>query len=297
MSNTITVVLSSQDRLTTPVAPAVDIVVNGQVFVHAGITADNLAGHSVKYTFDIAQPITSLAVLVTGCQYIDSQHYSNVEINQVQVNSIDLDLTQAAITRGGLVNNFIYSNNGAVTFTNTSTLTAATQHLMTTSELLTSVLLVGSTTSEGFTGSLISAAGEHDLARVARIDFRDASVDFTPLAHQVASDVAAIFPRDSLAPGTNLTAACLKMAQQGASREHLVDLLLSARLGANFTSEQEINLLYSNLLHRGATAGEVTYWQTQPLSPAALAEFAADSSFNQVQLAGQLVSTAGGVVV
>jgi hypothetical protein len=70
--------------------------------------------------------------------------------------------------------------------------------------------------------------------------------------------------------------------------ENLVNLALTTALGAGYTKEQEVQLLFKNLLNQTATKADVTYWggliESGVYTPASLAVYAADSSLNTTNI-------------
>jgi hypothetical protein len=72
------------------------------------------------------------------------------------------------------------------------------------------------------------------------------------------------------------------------SYANLMQLALGAKLGAAFTNEQEIQLLYGNLLGHAASTADMAFWggalATGQFTQVTLAEMAADSPANAANI-------------
>jgi endo-alpha-1,4-polygalactosaminidase (GH114 family) len=118
--NKIVVHLSS--TITNGTTPSVSILINGQVVVQpTPITVAYDAG-TQEFMIDASPflPISSLSLKVIGTNYIDQDHYSNIEINDIIYDGKPLDLTAGVYTNGGSSAGYTYSNSGTVSFPRSS---------------------------------------------------------------------------------------------------------------------------------------------------------------------------------
>jgi hypothetical protein len=96
-----------------------------------------------------------------------------------------------------------------------------------------------------------------DISGVQRIDFKDTSLalDLTGNAGIVVKVLGATFG-SSLATNKEYVGIGLSLVDSGVSYSELMNLALTVKLGAGFTNEQEIQLLYQNLFGRAAPKDE-----------------------------------------
>jgi len=140
--------------------------------------------------------------------------------------------------------------------------------------------------------------GSDTLANVERIKFADRSVafdlnpsftaDVTGNAGEVAKILGAVFGASSISAHPEFVGIGLGFADSAMSYPNLMLLALDAKLGAGFTNEQEIQLLYTNLFAHAASATDVAYWSgtiaSGQYTQATLAEMAADSATNAANI-------------
>jgi serralysin len=136
--------------------------------------------------------------------------------------------------------------------------------------------------------------GTDTLANVERIKFSDRSIafdlnpsftaDVTGNAGEVAKILGAVYGAGSIAAHPEFVGIGLGFADAGMSYARLTQLALDARLGAGFTNEQEIQLLYTDLFAHAASATDVAFWSgtisSGQYTQATLAELAADTAAN-----------------
>ena len=118
-----------------------------------------------------------------------------------------------------------------------------------------------------------------------RIKFSDLSVayDMSGNAGAVAKILGAVFGSSALG-NTSFVGIGLNYIDQGMSYPDLIDLALKAKLGNNFSSTDEINLLYQNLLGTKPSASDLNTWltsiQNKTYTTTTLAQLACDTTIN-----------------
>ncbi len=113
----LTVKLSSSITGDWP-APTVSIYINGTLATQpTAITARYQVANQIL-TINTAglTPINSVALNVSGTNYVSSTNYSNVQIEGVTYRGISIDLAAGSYSNGGGGSGWAYSNNGTVTF-------------------------------------------------------------------------------------------------------------------------------------------------------------------------------------
>jgi hypothetical protein len=98
-----------------------------------------------------------------------------------------------------------------------------------------------------------------DISNVQRIQFKDTTLalDTNANAGEVAKVLGAVFG-PSFATNKQYIGIGLDLADKGMSYSSLMGLALGVKLGAGYTNEQEIQLLYQNLFGHTATTNEVS---------------------------------------
>ena len=131
-----------------------------------------------------------------------------------------------------------------------------------------------------------NSSGETDsLSNIERLTFSDASValDLEGHAGTTAKIIGAVFGAETVS-NKKFVGIGLQFLDEGSSVEEVVQLALNAKLGAGFSSLDEINLLYQNLVGITPSAAAQDHWESTISSGqythASLALFAADTSFN-----------------
>jgi serralysin len=140
--------------------------------------------------------------------------------------------------------------------------------------------------------------GTDTLVNIQRLIFADKSVAFD-LSASFATDVignagvvakiiGAVYGAASIAAHPDFVGIGLGFADAGMSYANLMQLALGAKLGPAFTNEQEIQLLYGNLLGHAASTADVAFWggtlATGQFTHVTLAEMAADSPANAANI-------------
>jgi hypothetical protein len=155
--------------------------------------------------------------------------------------------------------------------------------------------------------SMAGRDGTDILVNIERIKFADRSVAFdvdpsftagvTGNAGEVARILGAVFGPGSIAAHPDFVGIGLGFADAAMSYPNLMQLALNARLGAGFTNEQEIQLLYTNLFAHAASATDVAFWSSTISSgqytQATLAEMAADTAINATNIGLVGLATTG----
>jgi uncharacterized protein (TIGR01370 family) len=99
--------------------PSVAISVNGQVVVQP--TQITAATGTSTQTIDVDataySSISSVSLIVTGTNFIDQSDFSNVEIDSISYNGVNINLAAGVYSSGSGTNFIPYSNNGTVAFT------------------------------------------------------------------------------------------------------------------------------------------------------------------------------------
>lgn len=125
-----------------------------------------------------------------------------------------------------------------------------------------------------------------NLSSIQRFVFTDKAFayDVNGNAGSVAKDIGAIFGASQVSNPTYVGIGLNYLDKKLGSHENLVDLALNTALGPSYTNEQEIQLLYKNLLGQSATKADINYWgnliDSGAYTHASLAIFAANSDFN-----------------
>jgi hypothetical protein len=131
----------------------------------------------------------------------------------------------------------------------------------------------------------------------ARLNFSDGGIayDLNDSAGTVAKILGAVFGSEAIG-SQNYVGIGLRLLDQGYSKEALINLALNTRLGNAYSTMQEVDLLYKNLMHRPPTDQEASFWTNQldnkVYSPAGLAQLACDSTVNteNINLVGLTLS-------
>jgi len=155
--------------------------------------------------------------------------------------------------------------------------------------------------------SVAGRDGTDTLVNIERIRFTDRSVAFdvnpslaagvSGNAGEVAKILGAVFGPSSIAAHPDYVGIGLGFADAAMSYPNLMLLALNAKLGTGFTNEQEIQLLYTNLLGHAASASDVAFWSSTISSgqytQATLAEMAADTAINATNIGLVGLATTG----
>lgn len=133
--------------------------------------------------------------------------------------------------------------------------------------------------------SVSGSEGNDQLSSIERIAFADAglALDLDGAAGTVARFLGAVFGRDVVG---NQRYAGIGLAQLdgGASASALMSLALETRLGAGYSAEAEVMLLYRNLTAVDPSPAELAFWvgtlSAGQYTPVTLALMAADHPLN-----------------
>lgn len=127
--------------------------------------------------------------------------------------------------------------------------------------------------------------GTDTVSNLERVQFSDAklALDLDGHAGQVSKILGAVFSAESVTD-KNLVGIGLQYLDSGTSYTDLTQKALDARLGAGFSDQAEIQLLFQNLLGIEPNQDEVNYWtemiNTGHFTQASLATMAADLDLN-----------------
>jgi len=131
-----------------------------------------------------------------------------------------------------------------------------------------------------------NSSGDTDiLSNIERLEFSDLSValDLEGHAGTTAKVIGAVFGAEAVSI-KEYVGIGLQLLDDGSSAEELMQLALNAKLGAGFSSLDEINLLYQNLVETTPSTADQDYWvnviSSGQYSHVSLALFAADTSLN-----------------
>lgn len=131
-----------------------------------------------------------------------------------------------------------------------------------------------------------NSSGETDtLSNIERLTFSDFSValDLDGHAGTTAKVIGAVFGAEAVSIKAYVGIG-LQLLDDGSSAEDIVQLALKARLGENFSSADEINLLYQNLVGITPSSASLDHWENAidsgQYSHVSLALYAADTNFN-----------------
>ena len=129
------------------------------------------------------------------------------------------------------------------------------------------------------------ADGTNTLTNMPRLHFSDESIatDINGNAGTTAKIIGLVFGADAVSNKT-MAGIGLNLLDGGMSYEDLMQAALSAKLGHNFTTSDEINLIYHNLIGTSPSAGDLQHWEQTVTSGqytnASLAVMAAETSMN-----------------
>lgn len=106
-----------------------------------------------------------------------------------------------------------------------------------------------------------SSEGADTLINIERIEFSDINLalDIDGNAGDIAKVLGALFGTASLEL-PEYVGAGLQLRDNGMTLNTLVDTALNLRLGKNYTSEDEITLLYQNLVSALPSAADIDFW-------------------------------------
>jgi hypothetical protein len=132
------------------------------------------------------------------------------------------------------------------------------------------------------------------VSNLQRFMFNDRGIAFDTGATtgNVVKYIGAIFGPSQVQNPTYVGIGLNYLDKKLGTDESLVNLALNTALGSGYTNEQEVQLLFKNLLGIPATKSDVTYWssliESGTYTKASLAIFAANSTFNtdNIQLVG-----------
>lgn len=139
--------------------------------------------------------------------------------------------------------------------------------------------------SNGFPLDVKGSNTSAHLTSIERLAFKDVSVayDLSSNAGTTAKLIGAIFGANSI-KNQQYVGIGLHLLDTGISTDDLVSLAINFKLGAGFSKESLVNLLYSNVLNSSPNSNDLKYWVTElsngHQSPVSLTELAMDLSFN-----------------
>jgi hypothetical protein len=199
--------------------------------------------------------------------------------------------------------------------TNNITLTAPNGSVHTTSanDLVTGLSGINSVVYDGLQSQYVisGSAGQFQIQdtvsnrdgtdtvrNIERLQFSDKSValdinpsftfDVSGNAGEVAKILGVVFGSTTIQLHPDYVGIGLRMLDAGTSNESLMQLALGVKIGAGFTTAQEIQLIYTNLLGHAASSADVSFWSglvtSGQFTQVTLAEMAADTAVNAVNI-------------
>lgn len=145
----------------------------------------------------------------------------------------------------------------------------------------------------------VTTNGHSDvLSSIHRFVFSDKALafDMSGTAGKVVKYIGAIFGATQIQNPSYVGIGLNYLDKKLGTDENLVNLALNTALGVGFTKEQEVQLLFKNLLNQTATKADINYWggliDSGVYTPASLAVYAANSDFNtsNIKLVGLVQS-------
>ncbi len=117
--------------------PSVAIAINGQTAIPATpVTASYGTSTQVISAALASYPsISSVTLTVTNASYTDQGNFSNVDIQGILFNGVEVNLEAGTYSSGGSKNGFTYTNSGTVTFP-AAALSIASPYLANTSDII-----------------------------------------------------------------------------------------------------------------------------------------------------------------
>lgn len=139
-------------------------------------------------------------------------------------------------------------------------------------------------------GSLAKDDGTDTLAQFERLQFSDVcmALDVNGNAGSVAKLFGAVLGKESLQNKSLVGYGLAVLDLGGAGYQTLAMQALHYKLGASFSHESEVRLLYQNLLNSAPTAPELAYWMGEieagTFTPSSLAMMAANTAANATNI-------------
>lgn len=256
-------------------APHVVIRVNDAV-----VLADTVidASHGVSsQSFLIPIPaggLQSLDLEVSGCTFVDANHFSHLDIDGVFIAGQPVPLTEAAFANGGVFSMSAdlagYSNDGGVSFppgvlagfrVNLGATATVADGGVGTDEAVydgASGTFDWQRVGDGWTVVAPSLEVSDALEGVERLRFDDIGIalDLDGTAGLVAKILGAVFGPWAVSQ-PQYVAQGLLLADSGMAEADLVAIAFELRLGANHSFGDEVALLYQNVLQRAPSLQEV----------------------------------------
>lgn len=201
--------------------------------------------------------------------------------------------TQPLQTMIGVVKKFLSSNSQL----DAASATAAFQDLLDVihKDLLAAKVLSGPASSHAVkilpSGEVevSGSEGTTTLSNMTRLHFSDKSVatDISGNAGKAAKILGLVFGADQVANKT-YAGIGLDLLDKGMSYEDLMQTALTAKLGANYTTADEVTLAYKNLLGTTPSANDLKYWENAVASGqfthGSLGVMAADLDLNKTNI-------------
>lgn len=139
-------------------------------------------------------------------------------------------------------------------------------------------------------GTLAKDDGTDALAQFERLRFSDVclALDVNGNAGRVAKIFGAVLGKESLQNKSLVGYGLAVLDQSDGGVQTLTAQALHYKLGASFSHESEVRLLYKNLLNSTPTAADMAYWrgalEAGTFTPDTLAMMAADTAANASQI-------------
>jgi hypothetical protein len=268
--------------------------------IFIGTGTETIDGGAGSDTIVFSHTRSAYAVTYSGGTFVISGTDGSDTIKNAEIFKFagDMTVSAAQLVPGNVVN---------LTAANSSFRTTSANDVITGLSGLNSVIYSGKaaeyivTASSGAIQVQDTVAGRDGtdlLQNIERLKFADKSIafdvfpsfslDVAGTAGEVVKIMGVVFGPGSVQAHPDYVGIGLGLADGGMSYANLMQLALGVKLGTGFTNDQEIQLLYTNLLGHSASATDVSSWSAAltagQYTPSSLAQLAAESSANAVNV-------------
>jgi uncharacterized protein (TIGR01370 family) len=287
--------------------PSITAIVNGNTAINKqAITADQgVSEQIIKINIDPSKPVDSLRLVVEGTSYVDQANYSNVHINYITINGINIDLATGIYSSGSSLKSGAYSNSGTIDFKPRSQATLVDAiHSKTIfhggSGIDTAVydtvrsdfIVTGNINSTNITSSKYLI--DDVLSSVERIRFVDTTValDIDGNAGQAYRLYQAALDRT---PDERGLAGWIKFMDEGGALKNMAQQFIDSQefrtKYGTLDDRNFVNQLYLNVLDRNGEPAGIAGWVgglANGLTRADVLKGFSESSENQANVIGQI---------
>ena len=229
-------------------------------------------------------PLTSYTPIVSGNYYLQASDLFNTGTGTYTIKATSVGTT-ADPTPGGINstsgNDTLYSTNGDDLIDGAAG-TDTVSYSATRSNCVITKTLTGFTVSGGNDGA-------DTLTNIERLKFSDTNIalDLNSNAGLTVKILGVVFSAASVS-NKQYVGIGLTLLDEGMSYSGLMQTALNAKLGAGFSNDAEINLLYQNLLGILPSTADLNYWtgtlSSGQFSQPSLAQMAAELSINAINI-------------